>query len=176
MKLKYLILLVILANANAGNMDVCINIVNNFNKQKIFNLFNEKVDIKVGSVNRAFFGAPGCSVNVLIKFSNSDVYTDLGSVIIYRDIGDNYTFFKNTEQKFVRKEGASHWGNILPYVKEGFVDTTDSNSQIFHAYLKNNDYVIFIYNIKNNDKKHLGDGLGTDFINFINVVSEQIIH
>lgn len=178
LKLRYLILMLVIisVNANESNMDTCINVANNFNEQAISSLFNKKVDIKINTVNRAAFGSSGCSVEMNVRFNNSSAYTNLGSVIIFRYIANNYQLFKSAEKKFVQKDQLLYWGNELPFVEEGFIDTKDLYNQTFNAYLKNKDYVIFIYNGRNNSESQSYQGVSTNFINFINIMFQQIIH
>lgn len=164
------------------SVTVCENIIQNFNKSTLSNLFNQDAEIKLQA--RYHFidiAHSGCVIHAMVKFPNASYnlntnngYYDLGSAIIFRQ-SNSVEMYESNKRAFAAANSIFNWSETLPYVKTGYVDPTNPGYQIFDALLTDGDYVIFTYKGVNDSNTSTPTSLDPNFAAFINAMSSQII-
>lgn len=174
-------LLPINSHGQTTQISVCSNIIDQFNTAELANIYNPNAQIKLTAGYHFIRDAlghdrpTGCTIHAQIELPSESNLQDLGTAIIYQQ-SDSQAMYENSKQNYAAPNATFNWGNLLPFVQNGFIDTSDSNFQTFDGYLTNGDYVIFIYKgiqgINGSSPTHLDQ----NFASFINVMSQQIVN
>lgn len=164
------------------SIEVCENIIQNFDKSVLTSLFDQDAVIKLQA--RYHFddlATSGCVVHAMVKFPNeipsldaNNGYYDLGSAIVFRQ-SNSQEMYESNKRAFAANDAVLDWGGTLQYVTTGYVGTTNPGYQIFNALLTDGDYVIFTYKGINSTVGSTPTFLAPKFAQFINAMSSQIV-
>ena len=161
--------------AQFTDISICSAIINQFDKTELANIYNDNTQIKL-MAGYHYIGSntpDGCTIHAQIELPSASGFQDLGTVIIYQQ-SNSQAMYENAKQNYAAPDATFDWNDLLPFIQNGFIDTSDSSFQTFDAYLTNGDYVIFIYKGIQSVNGSTPTKLDQNFTRFINIMSQQI--